>query len=125
MSRGFIFVLVAGACVLVAAGYVALAGLRTQSQMAADAAADPAVLAQVVARPHVVFLHSTGGDLYRRVAVAPLEGLEPPRYLTPLQCQRVHVTSTEGLCLGSNYIGGLITPYNGYTFDRQFQTGRT
>jgi hypothetical protein len=127
--RVLAFALLSGACLLLAIGYIAFASQRTQTETAqraaADVSADPAVLADVVAKPHVVFLHSPGGDQYRRVAVAPLEGQEPPRFLTPLQCQRLYVAAAQGLCLGNNYTSGIVSAYNAYTFDTSFQPGRT
>jgi hypothetical protein len=82
-------------------------------------------LASVVARPHLVFLHSPVGDAYRRVAVVPLDAPDGPRYLTPLQCQRVYVQAGQGLCLGKNYVGGVASQYDAFNFDDQFQVGAT
>jgi hypothetical protein len=59
------------------------------------------------------------------VAVAPLDALDGPRYLTPLQCQRVYVAAGQGLCLGNNYLGGIISSYSAYSFDERFQVGKT
>jgi hypothetical protein len=107
-------------------GYAAVAALRTNHQSTeADPAAAPEVLASIVARPHLVFLHAPTGDTYRRVAVAPLDALDGPRYLTALQCQRVYVAASQGLCLGNNYLGGIISAYNAYSFDEAFQVGHT
>jgi hypothetical protein len=73
------------------------------------------VLASVTSRPHLVFLHSPGGDTYRQVAVVPLDAVDGQRYLTPLMCQRVYMSATEGLCMGNGQ--------NANTFNAQFQMG--
>ena len=75
-------------CVLVAVGYVALAARRTDLRaVAAAPTAAPDTLAAVSAQPHVMFLESQG-DAFRRVALAPLDGIDGGRVLTNLQCQR-------------------------------------
>jgi hypothetical protein len=85
-----------------------------------DTPASPEVLASVVGQPHLVFLDSPNGDTYRRVAVVPLNAPDGPRYLTPLQCQRVYAAGGQGLCLGSNYVGGVASSYTAFTFDSAF-----
>ncbi|HEV8637471.1 MAG TPA: TolB-like translocation protein [Chloroflexota bacterium] len=106
-------------CVLVAVGYVALAAGRTDLRaVAAAPTAAPDTLAAVRAQPHVMFLESQG-DAFRRVALAPLDGIDGGRVLTNLQCQRVHFAAGRGLCLGRNQLGGA------FVFDESFQPGAT
>ena len=103
-------------CVLIVVGYVVRAiSTRPAPVPAADTPADPAVLAGVVSQPHLVFLHSPGGDTYRQVAVVPLNAIDGQRYLTPLMCQRVYMVATDGLCMGIGQTA------NG--FDGKFQPG--
>lgn len=115
-------------CLLASVGYALFArGRAVQQQasiVASDAPADPQVLASVMAKPHVVYLYSPTGDQYRRVAIAPLD--QPDKqYLTPLQCQRLYAVQGDGLCLGNNYVGGITSSYNAYTFDSTFQPRQT
>ena len=84
---------------------------------AADTPADAAVLADVVSRPHLVFLHSPGGDTYRQVAVVPLDAIDGRRFLTSLICQRVSMNSSHGLCMGA--------AQSANTFDARFRLGPT
>jgi hypothetical protein len=108
--------------------YAVIAIQRNQVQTSVESADKPApaaVLASVMAQPHVVFLHSPSGDAYRRVAIAPLDAPDGQRYLTPLQCQRVYATAAEGLCLGNNYVAGIASPYTAYSFDTAFNITQT
>jgi hypothetical protein len=104
--------------VLVVVGYT-LRALSTAPAppAAADTPATPEVLASVTAKPHLVFLHSPGGDVYRQVAVMPLDALDGPRYLTPLLCQRVYMSAQDGLCMGAGQTAS--------AFDARFQPGAT
>jgi hypothetical protein len=127
-NRLLAFGLLCGVCVLAVAAYAVFAIQRNQTQNAvqsADAPAAPAVLASVVAQPHILFLNSPNGDAYRRVAVVPLDQPDGPRYLTPLQCQRVYAGPTQGLCLGNNFVGGVATDYTAYSFDNAFNVTST
>ena len=120
-----------GVCVacLIVIGVVALNAQRriaaSPTQASADAPAPPDVIASVASRPHLVFLHSPSGDQYRQVAIVPLDAPDGPRYLTPLQCQRVYFQAGQGLCLGNNFVGGKASAYNAYSFDGQFNVGAT
>jgi len=131
MKRAQLFIALCAVCVLAAGGYLLFAANRhgqqlqqQQVQVAADAPASPEALAAVMARPHVVYLFSPTGDQYRRVAIAPLDAPEQ-QYLTPLQCQRQYSVGDQGLCLGNNYVGGITSSYNAYTFNRTFEPGFT
>jgi len=127
MRRAQLFVALCVVCLLATTAYAWFTARRTAQQQpqqagvaAADEPASAAELAAAMAVPHVVYLYSPTGDQYRRVAIAPLDA--PDRQLlTPLQCQRVYASSDGGLCLGNNYVGGVTSAYNAYTFDRTFQ----
>ena len=126
MKRTQLFIGLCAVCLLVAVGYALFAANRRgqeqqqqQAQVAADAPASPETLAAVMARPHVLYLYSPTGDQYRRVAVASLDAPDK-QYLTPLQCQRLYAVHDEGLCLGNNYVGGITSSYNAYTFNTAF-----
>jgi hypothetical protein len=127
-QRVVVFALLCGICVVVVAAYAVFAAQRTQQQSvaaSADTPASPEALASIVAQPHLVFLHSPTGDAYRRVAIVPLDATDGPRYLTPLQCQRVYFEAGQGLCLGNNYVGGIASEYDAFSFDEQFHVGAT
>jgi hypothetical protein len=104
-------------CVLLAVAYIAARAMFVASPppRAADTPADPAVLARVLSKPHLVFLHSPGGDSYRQVAVVPLDALDGERYLAPLMCQRVAMAASGGLCMGAAQTAS--------TFDAHFVPG--
>ena len=110
-SRQLVFGALVALCVLAAAGYAVKAFVQRAPTVppAADAPSDAAVLAGVTSQPHLVFLHSPGGDAYRQVAVMPLDALDGQRYLTPLMCQRVYMTTSDGLCMG---LGQTATTFN-------------
>jgi len=59
-----------------------------------------------------------------RVVLTP-DAPDGPRYLTPLQCQRVYVQAGQVLCLGKNYVGGVASGYDAFNFDEQFPVGAT
>lgn len=82
---------------------------------------DPAQLANVQSRPHVIFINTQPGPGTGRVAVVPLDNLDGPRYLSPLRCARVYFAGNTGVCLRAT--GGLISPYHAATFDRRFVSG--
>jgi len=131
MRRAPLFIALCAVCVLAATGYALFAANRrgqeqqkVQSQVASDTPAPPEVLAAVMAQPHVVYLYSPTGDQYRRVAIAPLDAPDK-QYLTPLQCQRQYSVGDQGLCLGNNYVGGITSSYNAYTFNSNFEPGFT
>jgi hypothetical protein len=113
-----LFAALVAVCLLVAVGYSLRAlSLRSVPPVASDTPADPNVLASIVSQPHLVFLHSPGGDLYRQVAVVPLDAVDGQRYLTPLLCQRVYMSAGQGECMGSGRTAS--------TFDAHFQAGAT
>ena len=124
MRRAQIFIGLCVVCLLATTAYAWFTTRRSAQQqaavVAADAPASPDDIAAVLSQPHVVFLYSPTGDQYRRVAVAALDAADR-QLLTPLQCQRLYARADGGLCLGNNYVGGVTSSYNAYTFDRTFQ----
>src|SRR5579859_7986214 len=128
LNRVLIFTVLCVACVLLIGGYAFISLQRATTAASGPAGDTPAsadVLASVVAQPHLVFLHSPTGDAYRRVAIVPLDAPDGPRYLTPLQCQRVYFQANQGLCLGKNYVAGVGSSYDAFNFDDRFQVGAT
>lgn len=106
-GRWVLFVLIALASAMTGAFYVLRASMlekkaaiarRLEAEKAA--AERPAgALEAVLARPHVLFLETSGDD-HRRIAAAPLDDLEA-RVVTDVACQRFHWANGRGLALGS------------------------
>ena len=80
---------------------------------------DPARLASVQSRPHIVYVNKQRGSGFGRVAVSPLDALDGPRYLTPLACERVYFAAGSGACLTveSTVVGS----YYAYLFNDRFE----
>jgi hypothetical protein len=108
------FVLIAGAMIAIALGFVAGAALRRASALeggavawsgastgAASAAAVPSPPASLAGAPHLVFrnLELAPSEEFGRIALGPLERESGDRRLTALRCVRVHFASGQGLCL--------------------------
>jgi hypothetical protein len=85
-------------CVVVAVGYVAFAALTDRGspphRTGAGDAAD-----MFGSGPVVAFQHVARDADYAHVSVLPLSGLDAPRQVSPLTCERVHMTERRGLCL--------------------------
>lgn len=63
------------------------------------------------------------GDNYGKLAVAPFDALDQPRYSAELSCDRVHFAAGRGVCLASDR--GVFTTYYAVMFDEQLRSGRT
>lgn len=115
--RGLAFIALCAICIGVAVGYAVFAGQRAESAARA-ALAEPAASAEVLAalsgQPHLLFLQSQG-DAYRRLAAAELGADDTSRYLTNMQCQRIHFAAGRGLCVGEKPFGGA------FIFDQDFR----
>jgi hypothetical protein len=126
--RVLLFTLLCAVCLTVALGYLALASRRAElavSGVSPVPMGDPQALASVTRAPHVSFLSTAVGETYGKVAVAPLDAPDGPRYASELQCERVAFAAGTGLCLGNNIVGGFVSSYNGYTFDEAYQPRHT
>jgi hypothetical protein len=64
--------------------------------------------------PVVVFRNTERGPNYGQVSVARLNDPTGPRTATPLQCDRVDMVATVGLCLAAS--PGIYTSYKAFTF---------
>jgi hypothetical protein len=95
----------------VAVGYAAFAWQRNKAAARAamaEPSASPAEIQAVQDMPHLLFLQ-TQGDAFRRMAFALLDTEDQSRYLTSVQCQRVHFAAGRGLCAGESSVGGAFT----------------
>ncbi len=92
---------------------------RSSPVAAQDASLRPADLSSVLATPVVVFRSSERGPTYGEVSVAKLDDLGGPHVVTSLQCDRVDMVATVGLCLAAS--PGIYTNYKAFTFDAKMQ----
>lgn len=69
--------------------------------------------------PYLLFRSTALGDTYGRVSVTSLDAPDGRRYVSPLQCDRVHFAAGRGLCLEAKR--GVVTTYRAHIFDREFR----
>lgn len=118
-GRKTLFFAICVLCVAGAGAYTLAAALRGQGGLSGQAPASAADLDTVAATPHLVFIDNAT----HHVALVPLAASDGPRYLTPLQCQRVYFAAGQGLCLSNASIDVL---GNGtYSFDSDFNVSHT
>jgi len=115
------FVALVAVCVLVGGAYLLHAraddprnGKPTEPLLGTDAAA----FAQLMAEPHLVFRNTDLGSNYGKVEVVPLSAPSGPRAPTKLDCDRVAMERSVGVCLATNQ--GVLTTYSGEIFDANF-----
>jgi len=66
-------------------------------------------------RPFVLFRRTALGPDYGRVSLAYLDELQGQRFVTPLQCDRIHYAAGHGMCLEARR--GVSTSYVAHIFD--------
>ena len=71
--------------------------------------------------PYLLFRSTTGGPTFGHVAYVPLARLDGPRYLTPLECQRVFFRDGRGVCLTAD--ADRRYPARATIFDASFHPG--
>ena len=69
--------------------------------------------------PYMLFRSTALGETYGRVSLAYLDATDDRRYVSPLQCDRVHFAAGRGLCLEADR--GVVTTYRAHIFDREFR----
>ena len=74
-------------------------------------------------RAYVLFRSTALGETYGRVSLAYLDAADNQRYVTPLQCDRVHFAAGRGLCLQAKR--GVVTTYQAQLFDGEFHVLQT
>lgn len=131
------FFVVAMGGIAAALGYAAYASSRAKASAAAQplismvklnelpppGAGTPTKDGSVVGRPYMLFRNTALGDSYGRISA---EFLGPPRgqrFVSPLQCDRVHFAVDHGICLEAKR--GALTTYHAHIFDRSFQIKRS
>jgi hypothetical protein len=68
--------------------------------------------------PYMLFRSTALGETYGRVSLESLAAPNPQRFVTPLQCERVHFAGGQGICLQARR--GVFTTYHAHVFDRNF-----
>jgi hypothetical protein len=119
--RVVLFVAVCLACAGVAIGYAAVSsrdGSVRTVVVDGGGTTRPLKVDEVVARPHLLFRDTAGGEDYGRVGVS--EAVDPggARALTDLRCDRVHMAAGVGMCLRAEL--GVIPKYEAMVFDQSF-----
>jgi hypothetical protein len=120
--RVALFTVLVVVCVAVGGAYVVYArgnNPRNGKPTEPLAAGSDAARAAVMAEPHVVFRNTELGSNYGKVEVVPLSAPAGPRFVTPLQCDRVAMGRRVGVCLTTEQ--GVVTTYRGEIFDAQFR----
>lgn len=96
-------------CVAFAAGYLLLARAQVAPSSVVMSAAKPDAMQSILGGPHLVYLIPSGGDpRYNYLAVAPLDGSQPPATVG-LTCARAYYAAGRGLCMGEQAVGGAAT----------------
>jgi hypothetical protein len=119
-TRGRIALFIAFVVVCVGAGvtYLLVARDRVESQEASlprSKVAPKGSVQKFLAEPHIVFRDTGGGDAFGKVAVVPAADPGGPRALADMECDRVDVVPTGGICLITN--PGIIASYKGVILD--------
>jgi hypothetical protein len=70
------------------------------------------------ARVQILYRSTALGDTYGRVSMANVGSTDEPRYVSPIECDRVHFAAGTGLCLRAKR--GVFTTFHAHVFDRDF-----
>jgi hypothetical protein len=108
-----------------AVGYSVQAAQRDSGPAATTVAAKTAnapALATVLAGPHLVFRRTSLGPSYGKVAAVRLADPDGPPALSDTECERVHVTRGQGICLFADR--GVITTYQARLLDARLSPTR-
>ena len=77
----------------------------------------------VAARMQLLYRSTALGATYGRVSMANLGATDEPRYVSPIECDRVHFAAGTGLCLEAKR--GVFTTFHAHVFDRNFVVRHT
>jgi hypothetical protein len=117
-SRTWIVVAAFVVAVLVIVAVLTMRGSPKRPSMA-PVVARPA-LAEPPPRPFLMFINLVPDEAFKRVVIAPLDAPDGPRYVTPLQCDRVYYAGTRGLCLTAATDKPGVASYVARIFDEHF-----
>lgn len=111
----------------VAAATASLSVMPLEALPLAAAASAPSVTAsaqQALAEgPYMLFRSTALGETYGRVSLQDLDAASKQRFVTPLQCDRVHFAGGRGICLQAKR--GVLTTYRAHVFDGNFKIGHS
>jgi hypothetical protein len=115
---------IAAALVTAIALTVTVATVMTSRRSAAPrvvaAPVSKPILPAPPARPFLMFINLIPDETFKRVVLAPLSAPDGPRYVTPLQCDRVYYAGSRGLCLTAATDKPGVASYVARVFDEQF-----
>jgi hypothetical protein len=115
--------IIIAACVVtvigIALAIATIASSRRPPAPRAVAAAKP-VLPAPPARPFLMFINLVPDEAFKHVVLAPLAAPDGPRYVTPLQCDRVYYAGSRGLCLAAATDERGAPSYVARVFDEHF-----
>jgi hypothetical protein len=120
------FWLVATVCVAAAVGYAVFAARRDSSLgvfARVRVVENPDELRSVASANRALFRSTALGQGYGKVALARLEEVAGPRYVTSLSCDRVDFANGRGVCLAADR--GVFTTYRALIFDEAFNVLHT
>ena len=107
-----------------AVAFVAWSLMRARQEASSPAATRPGpsdaaasvTLPAPPAPPFVLVRQLASGSGWSRLALAPLDAPDGPRFITPLTCVRAYVAGGRGLCLASNGADGRAIVFDATTF---------
>ena len=71
-------------------------------------------------RPFLMFISLASDASFKRVVLAPLDAPDGPRYVTPLNCERVYYSGSRGLCLETRSGRPGVAAHFSHVFDEHF-----
>lgn len=71
-------------------------------------------------RPFLMYVSLSADDSFKHVVLAPLDAPDGPRFVTPLDCERVYYSGSRGLCLETRSTGPNATTHQAHVFDEHF-----
>lgn len=119
--RAVAFAVIAGACVLSAALYIAYAAARDRGLEPTSgtvAGQDAEALRSVLDEPYILFQSTAADGSFGRAAVVPLDDPAREPVITELVCDRVDMSGARGICLSS---ARAFAPTTAVVFDEELQ----
>lgn len=117
-GKRVVFTVICVAAISAAALYVSR--VRTPSAPTAGPPADARLDRIEPGRPGILFVNMAPGSSFGKVAFAPLDAIDGPRYVSTLSCDRVYFQAGRGMCLTIE--DTLLPPYAWTIFDASFKT---
>src|SRR5918996_2515273 len=124
LSRGVLFGAFTAFFAIVAAVYVARRPAHS-SALAAPAPSRPAAsnVAMLEGQPALLFASAAYDDTNRAVTLAPRSAPDRDRYVSALDCERVHFAAGTGVCLTVNQL--VMSTFSARVFGPDFKVRHT